>query len=121
MTQPTKITRELFVVLTEDEVSSYSKELARVTSATALLEDEKKASSSAFKDKIDRALADSRALANKITTQKELRPVECHWSLDFKTNRATLYRSDTGETIESRDITEDERQKKLFDDKKRAN
>lgn len=67
------------VALNDDEVSSYAKELARVTAQQAELEDEKKAATSGFKNRIDRCVADCRALAQKVTTRRELRDIDCEW------------------------------------------
>ena len=73
----TKVTRSLMVSLTETEIRSCATELARVTAAQAELEDEKKAATSGFKNRIDRCVADCRALAQKVTTRRELRDIDC--------------------------------------------
>ncbi len=108
----TKVTRALMVSLTEAEIRSCATELARVTAQQAELEGEKKAVTSGFKNKIDRCVADSRALAQKITTKRELRDVDCEWS-PTTAGKMQLTRMDTGEVIDTRKMTEEERQESL--------
>jgi hypothetical protein len=107
-----KITRALMVGLSEDEVSTCAKELARVTAAQAELEDEKKAATSGFKNRIDRCVADCRALAQKVTTRRELRDIDCEWS-PADGGKMILTRTDTGEIIDTRKMTEEEHQQAL--------
>lgn len=108
----TKVTRSLMVSLTEAEIRSCATELARVTASQAELEDEKKAVTSGFKQKIDRCVADCRALAQKVTTKRELRDIDCEWS-PTPAGKMELTRMDTGEVIDTRKMTEEERQESL--------
>jgi hypothetical protein len=105
--------RDLIVKLNDDEVRTYSEELARVTTLQAEAEDEKKAVTSGFKDKIDRFIADSRTLARKISTRQELRAVDCEWVNDYDNIIAVLHRKDTGEVIDRQKLTEEEMQLSL--------
>jgi len=107
-----KITRALMVGLNEDEVRAYAGELARVTAQQAELEDEKKAVTSGFKNRIDRCVADCRALAQKVTTRRELRDIDCEWQ-PSESGKMLLARLDTGEIIDSRKMTEEEQQQAL--------
>jgi hypothetical protein len=107
-----KVTRSLMVGLSEDEVSTCAKELARVTAAQAELEDEKKAATSGFKNRIDRCVADCRALAQKVTTRRELRDIDCEWQ-PSRDGKMILTRMDTGEIIDTRKMTEEEHQQSL--------
>ncbi len=111
--------RDLIVKLTDDEVRIYSEELARITSLQAEAEDEKKAVTSGFKDKIDRFIADARTMARKISTRQELRGVDCEWVLNFEAQKAFLHRKDTGEIIDTRKLTEEEMQLSLMPEKKK--
>ena len=112
--------RDLIVKLNDDEVRTYSEELARVTTLQAEAEDEKKSVTSGFKDKIDRFIADSRTLARKISTRQELRGVDCEWVHDFDRCMSDLHRKDTGEVIDRRKLTEEEMQMSLPAGKKKA-
>jgi hypothetical protein len=108
----TKVTRSLMVSLTEAEIRSCATELARVTASQAELEDEKKAVTSGFKNRIDRCVADCRALAQKVTTKRELRDIDCEWQ-PTDGGKMMLIRTDTGEIIDSRKMTEEEHQQSL--------
>jgi len=108
----TKVTRSLMVSLTEAEIRSCATELARVTASQAELEDEKKATVSGFKNRIDRCVADCRALAQKVTTKREPRDIDCEWS-PTDGGKMILTRTDTGEIINSRKMTEEEHQQSL--------
>ena len=107
-----KVTRSLMVGLNEDEIRSCASELARVTASQAELEDEKKAVTSGFKNRIDRCVADCRALAQKVTTRRELRDIDCEWS-PADGGKMILTRTDTGEIIDTRKMTEEEQQQAL--------
>jgi hypothetical protein len=107
-----KVTRSLMVALNEDEIRSYAAELARVTAQQAELEDEKKAVMSGFKNRIDRCVADCRTLAQKVTTRRELRDIDCEWS-PARDGKMQLTRLDTAEVIDTRKMTEEERQESL--------
>ena len=107
-----KITRSLMVGLNEDEIRAYAGELARVTAQQAELEDEKKAVTSGFKNRIDRCVADCRALAQNVTTRRELRDIDCEWQ-PSKDGKMFLIRLDTAEIIDTRKMTEEEHQQSL--------
>lgn len=107
-----KVTRSLMVTLSKDEVSTYAKELARVTAKQAELEDEKKAVTSDFKGRIDRCTADCQTLAQRVTTGRELRDIDCEWQ-PSKDGKMILVRLDTGEIIDTRKMTEEEQQQSL--------
>ena len=107
-----KITRSLMVGLNEDEIRAYAGELARVTAQQAELEDEKKAVTSGFKNRIDRCVADCRTLAQKVTTRRELRDIDCEWQ-PSKDGKMFLIRLDTAEIIDTRKMTEEEHQQSL--------
>jgi len=57
-------------------------------------------------------VADCRALAQKVTTRRELRDIDYEWSPDDG-GKMILTRTDTGEIIDSRQMTEEERQQAL--------
>lgn len=52
-------------------------------------------------------------LKAQVTTKKEHRLVDCEESKDFKRNMVEVVRIDTGEVVDSRPMTPDERQEEL--------
>jgi hypothetical protein len=55
-------------------------------------------------------------LLSKVQNGFEMRQVPCKEVHDFKTGTVVITRTDTNEEIESREMTEDEKQGKMFDD-----
>lgn len=108
----TRITRSLLVKLTTDEIRARAAELARMTASQAQLEDEKKAQTSNFKTQIDRCVADCRDYAERVTTGREFRDVDCEWT-PSPTGKMILTRLDTKEVIETRKMTAEEQQMHL--------
>ena len=105
--------RSMFVKLTPGEVAVYALDAARVTLDIGELEDQKKAAASTFKDRIDRSFCVVRELSRKVKDGQELRDVKCTWHADYETRKAFLIRDDTGEEIQSRDLTAQELQGNL--------
>ena len=99
--------------LTQDEISQYSQELARITGEQSEIEAQKKEVMSDFAAKLNKCTADGRVLARKIITKKEDRQVECDLEFDYKTGMVYTVRCDNGVTIDQRKLTEDERQQCL--------
>lgn len=100
--------RSLVVNLTEQEITDFSKELARITTLQAEIEEEKKTVTSSYKEKLDRCTSESRSLARKISTRQDYREVECEWKFDYNRRMKTLFRTDTWEQVEERKLTADE-------------
>lgn len=109
-----KTTRKLPVQLTEEEIQQRSQALAGNLKKTDVLKEEKKASTSEFKARIDACNDITKKLAEIITSGKEDRDVECEMIKDFKRNTVTITRTDTGEVVDERPMTEDERQEKMW-------
>lgn len=108
------ITRKSLVVnLTEQEITDFSKELARITTLQAEIEEEKKTVTSSYKEKLDRCISESRSLARKISTRQDFREVECEWRFDYDRRMKRLVRMDTWEQVEERKLTADELQDEL--------
>ena len=113
--------KELECILTEAETRTYSGELARLTQSQAELEDRKKEVTADYKAKIDACISQSRVIARKVSTGKEMRDVECKWDFDYLHNVKHLIRLDTFAVEDSKAITEDERQRHFdFEKKKKA-
>ena len=101
---------ELECILTEKEIATYSGELARLTQEQAEIESRKKQITADFKAKIDACIATTRVIARKVSSGKEMRDVEVRWDYNYRENVKTLFRLDTGEIVDTKALTESERQ-----------
>jgi len=102
----------------EDELKDLSNSMARKVSEKNEVEDQKKSVNSDFKAKIDGADAEINGLARKVQDKYEMRYMECEIIIDHKKKKVMSERLDTKEIVRERDMTEDELQQKLFDEKK---
>lgn len=114
MQEPKKINRTLKCLLTEDESREMGGELAQRYSEITDLEDQKKAVTSDFKSRIDAASAEASRIARMISNGYEFREVECEVVQDYEMGEVLIVRLDTGETIERRRMTPEERQVSAF-------
>ena len=105
--------QKLVCDLNDTEVQNYSNELARLVTEQAEIEAEKKEVMSDFAAKINKAIADCRVLSRKVSTRKEERQTECDYEYDYVRGTVYTIRIDTGVTISSRKLTDDERQERL--------
>jgi hypothetical protein len=107
-------TRTLPVRLTEDEITQRGRAIAKFVKDQTEIEEAKKTAMSGFKEKLDVCAESIGKLSRSITTGEEDREVECHWNKDFGRRVADLIRNDTGEVVETRPLSADEMQEKLF-------
>jgi hypothetical protein len=105
-----KITRNLKCILTEDETRIYGMDLARSNASKDESEERKKEVDAQLKAEIESHSTRALNLARKINNGYEYRDVECLTEFDFTKNSATITRVDTGEVVEKRAMTDDERQ-----------
>jgi hypothetical protein len=105
-----KETRHLSFVLTEDEARERGRELAKVTQAYDEKDAEKKESAKKFKDELEDLDKERCRLQRVLLSGTEDRPVECTWSVDHARGVMRLIRDDNDLCIESRPMTDDERQ-----------
>lgn len=103
-------TRQLEAQLTESEVVELSREHCRVLSEIGSLQMRKRAMDKEFNAQIDEASDKAVGMQRTIVTGTELREVDVHEVLDYRTGLVTVIRRDTGEVIESREMTAEERQ-----------
>lgn len=120
--------RPLFVTLNQAELETMSRRLAATVPQIANLEREAKSSASQWKARIEIVQCEQNHLSNIVSDGREERPVECEWvfecsGIDSATkeriphpDKKALIRPDTGEVIEVRDITSDDRQMALIDE-----
>ncbi len=107
-TKPFK--KQLPVKLTSKELYSFARELAQETAA--LMENELKKGEEAArfgaigkKHKLTIGV-----LSRLISTEEEYREIDCHFAIDFKTDKKELVRKDTGQIIETTKVTDVDRQ-----------
>lgn len=105
----TNETRNLVCQLTEHELIERGQELDQVLKDIAGLIQERAAVNAKIKPKEQRV----EKLVTIIDTKEEVREVECDWSFNWNSGVKTLYRSDTQEKLESKPITDAERQIQL--------
>jgi len=106
-------TRNLMVILTEDEIKDYSKKLAEETQAVNSLENEKKSVTAEYGSKITRHKTNINDLARKITTREEMREIRCRWVYHWQDGVKVLIRTDNGKQIDKQEIKDYERQAEL--------
>ena len=109
-----KTTKRLPVQLTPEERQERGDALANSVQQTAALGEEKKAQDAEINGKIKLSKEVTRKLSQIITTGTEDRDVECDVVKDFKAGTVTTFRSDTGEQVDQRTLTAEERQEELY-------
>ncbi len=114
----TEITENLKCMLTDDEVKQVGETMARLIQTKAGLEKDKKSAMASFKAKIDAADAQIIDNSNKVCDKYEYRDVDCVQCMNFTVHTIWTVRSDTGEKIEDRKMTVQEKlEQKLWDGK----
>jgi len=101
--------RQLLCKLTAEEIKEKSKELTGHMMQVESLKRQRKYIGDEIKT-LDQAVMD---LRNTVHFQHETRPVECEAILDYSEKMVTFIRLDTGEDVETRPMTQDERQMEL--------
>lgn len=107
--------------LHDKERLAYCDESATLVERIEQLEDQKKASASQYKSAIEEKAARLSRVSSYIRNGWEEREVSCHWRYEcsglepdgtpiFHPEKKTLVRDDTGEAVEIREITQEERQ-----------
>lgn len=109
----------LRVQLDKDEVLLAGQQLAMAEQALDQLENELKAVTKGFKDKIDVVKSEVKRLAADVTNESSVRTVPCHWTVEErgkgqKAWKHVLRRSDTGAIISETNVTAADRQEDLF-------
>lgn len=110
-----KETRNLPVELTDEEFIAKSKELSKKNKELETTEEEKKKTAADFSARIKTIEGEIKQLAQIVNTSTEYREVEIYERKDYERSVVNCYRRDTGEYVESRPMTRQERQKELFE------
>ncbi len=106
---------ELPVKLTEVELADCSYRLAENIGALESIETERKADNDHWNAKAKAVKPVIERLAKMVRERQELRQVEVRELLDGPAKTAKTIRVDTGEVIRTREMTEAERQRSLFE------
>lgn len=110
----TTLVMKLPVVLSERELAARAAELAREVRKGKEVEDEKKTTMADFKARTEAIDMKVRELSEIVDTKQEDRSVECIVDPDYAAGTMVTVRRDTGEVVQSRPMTQDERQIHLF-------
>jgi len=104
---------------THDEIHQKGIELARLSTESQSIENERKAVAAEFKAKLDTKDAEIAVIGNHINNGYEYRYIQCTIILNQpNTGKKTVTRNDTGEVVKIEDMTPDEMQSELeFDEK----
>ena len=103
-------TRTLPCVLTDDELLARGDALARQHAAIKDEEAAQAGEKKRMKEALDELTGEQARLARIVRDKAEPRDVECRIVHDYATQAVQVVRTDTGEVIESRAMTDRERQ-----------
>jgi hypothetical protein len=106
-------TKNLVCVLTREEREQYSIDMANKLGERDHLEAEFDGVKKAWKGKLEDVDLAVSALSSKVRENRELRVVRCKRLFDYETKTVTEIRSDTGEIMEERPMSDTELQQEL--------
>lgn len=106
-------TKTLTVKLTADEIKAYGEELASLCDKIAEEEEDKRLANKNASDRIRGLQQKVTAITPRIQDGEEIRAVECDVDMDYDSYTVTISRQDTGEVVEVRPMTEEEKQPEL--------
>lgn len=109
-TKARPVTRHVRVELTQEEKIKAGQELAEALQRVEVAEYHKKAAVSQYKAEEEAAKTEAAAKLSLVRNGYEFRDVRCSEVSDWTTGRVQVIRDDTGETIEDREMRENERQ-----------
>jgi len=105
--------QQLRVTLTTEEVASRADRAAHVLAERDQKEEEAKAAQKHLKSIIDNMEAEMRRLSNEVRDHATYQLVDCERVYDYETGRVSEIRKDTGESVNERAMTLEERQQEL--------
>jgi len=100
--------------LTDKEILAYGRELASINAAIATEESAQVSIKKEMASRLAGLEAKASEISAKVNRGKELREVQIEVLADFKTDRATEVRTDTGEVYRERPLRDDEKQPGLL-------
>lgn len=113
-------TRMLPVCLNEVELLTKAALLSAKVQELATEEDDQKDAKAAMKKRLDDLNRDITDIAKIVREKAEPRPVEVHESKNYARRIVEVVRVDTGEVVDSRPMTEQERNVDLFPEVREA-
>lgn len=111
--KPVRVSRDLPVKLTTEELATTAKEIGRLSRHRSDLEAQAKQAASHWKDRIAGVDAQIHDLAQRAHEGVEPRPVQCEERHDYRVGEVRVVRLDTDEVLEVRPMTGEERQPSL--------
>lgn len=108
-----KFTKDLICALKPEEVAAYADDLAQLIDREVSTEAEFDGVKKTWKNKIEEIKREIMATSTKVREHKELRLTTCVREIDFGEGEVREIRSDTGEVINTRPISDPEKQKEL--------
>lgn len=108
-----KISEELSCELNDVEWENRARELAEAHKEVSRQEERKKTVSAGLTNDVKIAKAKESKLADIVATREEQREVTVEIKYDYELGTVSKTRTDTGEIISDREMTDDERQVKL--------
>jgi hypothetical protein len=110
--------RNLECKLTDDELREKAADVATKRKQANELKAAKKSNASAYKTQIDALDAEIDHGCSVIREKVEARSVECRWIRDDVRKMMACVRTDTGALVDSRQMSDKERQAELFEEPK---
>ena len=114
------ITRILRVGFDGKETVQLAEQMANAYRNLNRTQDELASVTAQYKSKIKQIEAGIATVAEKLNTKWEMRSIECVERWDYITGNIEIFRNDTGEKIDERAMTGEERQQNLFEGKEAA-
>lgn len=99
----------------EEEKAKISEEMATKLLSVQDLEEQAKSVAASFKDRIGRAQLEAKQAAKKLKDGYEMRDVECEVVRNYAFGEIRHIRTDTGECVHVKVMTQEERQMHLED------
>ena len=113
---PTPVVHLISVPLTDKEQAAKAIELAAVTQEIEVAEAHLKETAAGLREEIKAMKGKQKVIAEEIREGRGQVEVQCTRRVIFETNTVQIVRDDTGEVLDERALTADERQMGLFDD-----
>ena len=110
------IVRRMPVKLITEEKAAIGGELATAQQSLNEIDEEKKDLMAQMKARMTQAKARITELSNQLASGRKFEHVECTEEKNYATMKFSVTRDDTGEVLEERPLTSDERQLGLFED-----
>jgi len=111
--QAITIKKELRYYFTPDDKLKMGDEMAAAVEQIAEIQEDKAKYMAGIKDRLSKAEGVINSNGRKLRQGWELRMIECSMVKDFETNFVKITRNDTGEVVEERAMTVEERQREL--------